>query len=159
MASLNEFLAVRHRALVRALAETRHRLSSIEEEIEQIERAAEAANISLEISEVGRRSKAIAFSSQSKLPQTMKEAAVEALKDEASGMTTNDILKVVNDKLGTNYPRSSLSPQLSRLKGDGILYREGDRWILAPDRNLAANSPSLNENGASEDAPDPTDRE
>ncbi|MER9373202.1 hypothetical protein [Mesorhizobium sp. M0491] len=134
--------------------ETRRQLSSIEEEIDQIEKAAEAANISLDTSDSSKRTREIDFSSQSKLPRTMKEAATEALKDEPSGMTANDILKIVNAKLGTDYPRSSLSPQLSRLKVDGILYREGDRWILAPDRNLAANSPSLDENGASEDAPD-----
>ncbi len=85
----------------------------------------------------------------------MKEAAVETLKDEGAGMTTNNILKVVNEKLGTSYPRSSLSPQLSRLKSEGIVYREGDRWILLQGRDLAANAPSPNENGASEDAPKP----
>ncbi|MER8636794.1 HTH domain-containing protein [Mesorhizobium sp. M1182] len=82
----------------------------------------------------------------------MKEAAVQVLREATGGLTTNELLEIINNKLGTTFARSSLSPQLSRLKGDGILYREEDgRWILASD-------PSLNENGASEDAPEHADR-
>ncbi|WP_352969022.1 HTH domain-containing protein [Mesorhizobium sp. M0954] len=143
MASLHELLARRHRELIRALAETRRRLASIEEEIDQIERAATAANVNLATSEE---------LAERQAPPTMKEAAVQVLREATGGLTTNELLEIINNKLGTTFARSSLSPQLSRLKGDGILYREEDgRWILASD-------PSLNENGASEDAPEHADR-
>lgn len=144
MASLHEFLARRHRELIRALAETRRRLSSIEEEIDQIERAAAAANVNLVISDE---------MTERQAPSTMKQAAVQALREATGGLTTNELLKIINNELGTTYARSSLSPQLSRLKSDGFVYREEDgRWILASD-------PSLNENGAPEDAPEHADRE
>ncbi|WP_157357851.1 hypothetical protein [Mesorhizobium metallidurans] len=130
----------------------------MEEEIDQIERAAAAANISIETHESSDNSKERTMSSQYKLPNTMKEAAVEALKAANRGMTANEILKIVNDILGTNYPRSSLSPQLSRLKSDGIVYRADDRWVLAT-HDHAAKSSDLNENGASEDAPELAGRE
>ncbi|TPI44503.1 hypothetical protein FJ414_01945 [Mesorhizobium sp. B3-1-6] len=128
MASLNEFLASRHRALLRARAERQRELASIEEEIRQIEKAAQAAEIVIPDEKEMFREKI----ARVRLPTTIKEAAIEALTDEPLGMTANAILKVVNEKLGTDYPRSSLSPQLSRLKGEGVVYREDDRWVLVP---------------------------
>lgn len=123
---------------MRARAERQLELASIEEEIAQIERAAEAANISLIVpdDEHGFTEKSVR--SRIRLPKTIKDAAIEALDEKKLGMTANDILKVVNEKLGTDYPRSSLSPQLSRLKSEGIVYREDDRWVLVPNRNSPA---------------------
>ncbi len=112
---------------MRARAERQRELASIEEEIGQIEKAAQAADIVLPDDKDMFREKI----ARVRLPTTIKEAAIEALADKPFGMTANDILKVVNEKLGTDYPRSSLSPQLSRLKSEGLVYREEDRWVLA----------------------------
>jgi len=45
-------------------------------------------------------------------------------------MTALEILAAINLKFGTDYPRTSLSPQLSRLKADGRIEREGIVWRL-----------------------------
>ncbi|MER9952548.1 hypothetical protein [Mesorhizobium sp. M0047] len=136
MVSLSEFLSPRYRTLKRALEETRRQLASIEDEIRQIESAAAAANIKIDDSAGADQKKITPASADENAPRTMKDAAIEALRGATGGMTTVDILEIVNDKLGTIYPRSSLSPQLSRLKGDGIIYRKDGRWILTHDPNL-----------------------
>ena len=61
---------------------------------------------------------------------SMKEAVVDLLKAHPSGLTANQMLPLVNQKLGTDYTRSSLSPQLSRLKHDGRLVLDGKTWNL-----------------------------
>lgn len=63
--------------------------------------------------------------------KTIKEAVVEVLTDARDGMTALDILAAINQRFETDYPRTSLSPQLSRLKAEGKLEREGMIWSLA----------------------------
>jgi hypothetical protein len=63
---------------------------------------------------------------------TIKEAVLATLSKYHGGLTANTILAEVNLLLGTSYLRTSLSPQLSRLKGDGFIILEGNIWKLAP---------------------------
>ncbi len=61
-----------------------------------------------------------------------KEKIKTALtKEFPNGATANDILKYVNEKWERQIVRSSLSPQLSRLKKEGIITLEDDIWKLA----------------------------
>lgn len=55
---------------------------------------------------------------------------LEILGDHANGMPALDILAALNRRLGTDYPRTSLSPQLSRLKSEGKVTLDGSLWSL-----------------------------
>lgn len=77
--------------------------------------------------------------------KTIKEAVVEILQWEDDGMPAVDILAKLHERFGFDYPRTSLSPQLSRLKAEGMLVREGMNWRLADtsaETNEAADDPS-----------------
>lgn len=56
---------------------------------------------------------------------------MEVLKNKEGGMTALEILAAINLKFSSDYPRTSLSPQLSRLKAEGKLTREGIVWHLS----------------------------
>ena len=81
---------------------------------------------------------ASAMRSAKRAPEvTIKEAVIAILADAGHGMTALEILPAVNARLGIDYPRTSLSPQLSRLKNDGKIERNGHEWSLAPETNKA----------------------
>lgn len=63
---------------------------------------------------------------------TIKKAVLDVLLRHDRPMQTQEILREINQLLETNYPRSSLSPQLSRLKADGKVTHDGTAWALAP---------------------------
>lgn len=48
-----------------------------------------------------------------------------------NGATANDILAYVNERWEREIIRSSLSPQLSRLKKEGVITLDNDVWKLA----------------------------
>jgi len=136
--SLSAFLTHRRVDLLKKIDDCRIELAELEKELSEIETAGFALNLSFEdkdsagSSSMDRIRAFVAHNNSKKNPDmTMKEAALEILKECTGGMTTNDILEVLNEKLRTSYPRSSLSPQLSRLKGDGKIYRESGRWMLS----------------------------
>ncbi len=65
---------------------------------------------------------------------TIMEAILAALDHKSEGMTAQEILTDINDKyFGGSLLRTSLSPQLSRLKDrDKKIELKGDRWIKLP---------------------------
>jgi hypothetical protein len=63
--------------------------------------------------------------------KTIKEAVIDVLTDAGRGLMAIDILAAINKRFEMDYPRTSLSPQLSRLKSEGKLEREGMVWSLA----------------------------
>jgi len=64
---------------------------------------------------------------------TIKQAVLEALKHKPEGMTALEILSEINTRyFGGEILRTSLSPQLSRLKdNDRKIILRGNRWHLA----------------------------
>lgn len=66
---------------------------------------------------------------------TIMEAVLEALKDYPNGMTALEILAEINTRyFGGRIVRSSLSPQLSRLKDrHKKIELRGNRWFLLPE--------------------------
>ena len=111
-------------------------LSSIEAELAAVRRSASIAGVDLEVIEEAAAEKhpphSVSSNVSTRAPaeKTIKEATVEILKEATGGLTAKELLRVMRDRYGLDYPRSSLSPQLSRLKGDGILAREDGRWLL-----------------------------
>jgi hypothetical protein len=67
---------------------------------------------------------------------TIKQAVIEVLKDHSEGMTALEILAEINTRyFGGSIIRSSLSPQLSRLKNDdGKIDLKGNKWFLLPEQ-------------------------
>lgn len=64
---------------------------------------------------------------------TIKQMIVDVLRDQPDGADAFKILDLIHAKHGQAIPRSSISPQLSRLKKfDGVLDLRGDKWRLRP---------------------------
>ncbi|GGA50764.1 hypothetical protein GCM10011385_00010 [Nitratireductor aestuarii] len=61
---------------------------------------------------------------------TIKDFVVQVLSDSPNGMVAMDILAAINEQFQKNYDRPSLSPQLSRLRQDGVLGLRGPVWYL-----------------------------
>jgi hypothetical protein len=118
-------------------AELQAGLAAVAEERASLNRAAAAANIATQPVQLpswlttpapppGRR--------RAMSERSMKDAVVAVLREAGQPLTALDILPTVNAKLGTDYPRTSLSPQLSRLKSEGrIIKAEGNFWRLPDD--------------------------
>lgn len=72
----------------------------------------------------------------SKKGPTIMQAVIEVLKSKPDGMTAQEILAEINENYfdGT-VARTSLSPQLSRLKDrDKKIELKGTRWFLLPEQ-------------------------
>lgn len=84
--------------------------------------------------------------------KTIKEAVLEVLREHRRGMTALEILPAINARLGVDYPRTSLSPQLSRLKNERKLERNGVIWSL-PQPKRALDLGGLDDTPESEPTP------
>ncbi|GLQ22754.1 hypothetical protein GCM10007853_06280 [Algimonas ampicilliniresistens] len=63
--------------------------------------------------------------------RSIKQMVRLVLTDFPDGLIALDILSKINERFGKSFPRTSLSPQLSRLKQSGDIYKDGKRWVLA----------------------------
>lgn len=61
---------------------------------------------------------------------TIKDMARELLAEAPDGATSGQILVAIKAKYGRDVDRTSLSPQLSRLKESGDVVLNGERWFL-----------------------------
>ncbi len=133
--TLTDFISNRLTELRAREKPLRQELEDIVREIEQLQRAADGAGILVDglapIATVPAAAHTSAFTRRSVPEKTIKEAVLAVLKESTTGLTALDILDRINAHLGVNYPRTSLSPQLSRLKADGLLRREGNIWSKA----------------------------
>lgn len=136
METLGEFIWKRLQDLTVREAEARALLDEIHKEREQLRRAALAAGIETDTApkqatapksyEEARPSATIR-----KAPSIpLKQAALIVLEESGKPMHATDILAAINKKLDSDVPRTSLSPQLSRLKDDNLLELEGRIWRL-----------------------------
>ena len=60
----------------------------------------------------------------------IKRLVLDVLESHPIGLKANSILAKINSKSSKPYLRTSLSPQLSRLKEDGYIMLEGKIWRL-----------------------------
>jgi hypothetical protein len=67
---------------------------------------------------------------------TIMQAVLEVLREHPDGMTALEILAEINTRyFGGRIERTSLSPQLSRLKDrDGKIDLRGSKWLLLPEQ-------------------------
>jgi hypothetical protein len=130
--TLHDFLPLRFAELSQITARLRERLHRAEAEIDQLKVAAKAIGINLEENNERAPQKAeIKIAETPIINITMKEAALRILNDFDNGLTASEIVEEMKSRFGMTYPRSSLSPQLSRLKHDGLLQQSGSRWLLS----------------------------
>jgi hypothetical protein len=62
----------------------------------------------------------------------IKRAILKTLENAPEGMDALTIVFTINCRAGSNFARTSVSPQLSRLKKDGFVIVTGKVWKLAP---------------------------
>ena len=63
---------------------------------------------------------------------TIKQMVLVVLEEHSAGLTALEILKLINERYETDYPRTSLSPQLSRLFQAGQIHKRGKTWLMGP---------------------------
>ena len=144
MERLPEYLRLRREELEAQAEPLRVQLKVIEDEIVQLnrisgfigERITTMAVATGSFSVVGSQVQAIRTRRPSET--SMRTAVLSVLAKNDGGLTARDLLPLVNDRLGTDYPRSSLSPQLSRLKADNVIGRDGMVWRLVARKDEAA---------------------
>jgi hypothetical protein len=74
---------------------------------------------------------ALGTDSSSSAIKTIKEMIRDALKSSPVGLTSTEILIKINDIGLRHIERTSLSPQLSRMKEDGEVTLRDNFWFLA----------------------------
>lgn len=62
---------------------------------------------------------------------TIKEMARDVLSHQPNGLNSSGILDGIKKTFGRDVERTSLSPQLSRLKDEGELAFDGEVWFTA----------------------------
>ena len=64
-------------------------------------------------------------------PITIKGMILKVLEQENSPLTAIEILNLINTRFNKDLERTSLSPQLSRLKEEGSVSYDSKYWTLA----------------------------
>lgn len=85
---------------------------------------------------------------------TFKDMIKTVLKEKGSGAEALELIDLIEDRFGQKIKRTSISPQLSRLKADGELTLIGKEWWLTGDLaageiNTGNNKPSAETEGLS----------
>ena len=63
---------------------------------------------------------------------TIKDRIVEVLREHPAGGSVEEVIAWIIEAQGVTIPRSSLSPQISRLKTEGVvIFNEDKNWQLA----------------------------
>lgn len=80
---------------------------------------------------------------------TLQDMILEVLKREKSGLTAIQILEKIEEKFEKQVPRSSLSPQLSRLRAKEVIALNAGLWEVIH-RELELESDQTRDNVQSE---------
>lgn len=68
---------------------------------------------------------------------TIQTMAVAVLTNRPKGANAVEIVGLIQERFGADVPRTSLSPQLSRLKKDGKLTMRAKTWRLVANKDEA----------------------
>jgi hypothetical protein len=120
------------------IARRRQEITVAEEALKEQLRAVVA-----ERSRLARAATAITGTKERRQPRgVIKRAVLELLEQNPDGMDALTILVTINYRLGSNFERTSLSPQLSRLKEDGFVSLDRKIWKLAATTSAHEISPA-----------------
>lgn len=136
--NVREYLAERERQLEAEVSRLKATLGPIEAELADVKKARDALGLppSSQAAIVTEAFVKVALAAAG-LPQrpSMKEMTVAALRRHFSlGATAKELIRYFASAWGQTVERSSLSPQLSRLKAEGVVQLVGKHWILSPDQ-------------------------
>lgn len=144
MTSLDQFIRARRAELIAELTELDRRRARIHAELaglDAAEAAAEAAaaaalqqDAALIATEDEPSELHMVSATQQRTPirkGSIKEKVLAVLADNPAGADAHTILTLIQERFNENIPRPSLSPQLSRLKGEGWVTLNGKVWSLA----------------------------
>jgi len=136
--SLTAFITRKRQELEKEEAPLKERLAEIQLERSQLTKAAIAAGIEPK-PETGSEPKR-----RGPRPRqgTIKDIVVKILSDGGQGLTAINLLAELNHRNGTTLMRSSLSPQLSRLKDEGLICLTGNYWHLPGQPPINTNTPN-----------------
>lgn len=148
METLADFVWRRMKELTVLEAEVRAQLDALNAERDQLRRAALAAGFEADAAPEQERPRIEKAQEPQrvnpvvrKIPSvTLKQAVLIVLGETRKAMPASDILDAINRRFNADFPRTSLSPQLSRLKGDELLALDGQNWTLTEAGNAAAES-------------------
>jgi hypothetical protein len=136
MNKLKDFLSRRRKELAAALAplmdERAHldaKIHGLRRELTEIDQAAKAIGL-----EEAKSETRLLAEHRKAPPLTIKEAVLAVLREDENGLTALDILAKINRRFGLGIIRTSLSPQLSRLKRDRKIANEGTLWRAVPQK-------------------------
>lgn len=138
MSAIREFIRQRKSEIMRQLTELKDELGELE--------AAESALSTVKYGHVSKPQEGRPPSDQGNIADekvvgpravpdsvpkpTIKEMVLEILAVRPKGATAQEIVKFIADRFGQQIERSSLSPQLSRLKHEGRVVLSGRVWSL-----------------------------
>lgn len=139
MTSVRDFLRAKRAELQAELGPVELKLSALRRELAEVERAEKALGpVGVDEAFEMIFQRPIHTPANGVLKEgTIKDFVVRVLSDKPDGLVAVDILARINKRFGTKYPRTSLSPQLSRLKNEGVLERHGVVWRLAKEKGSA----------------------
>lgn len=137
--TLYDFIQRRRGELTAQRAPLLAQVEAIDTELRQLDAAEEGMKRSQALQAAVDRVKSVGAATLiAQLPAraprgAIKRAVVRTLEQHPDGLDAMSILREINSRDGTEYERTSLSPQLSRLKADGIVALEGNVWRLIRD--------------------------
>jgi hypothetical protein len=137
MAKLQDFIPERAAELERLLDPLRRQQEEIAEKIRAYEsELGELQNAAKAIGIVNRLHKPLGITRKATPPLSIKEAVIEVLRDYPDGLIALDILAKINERFSMKLVRTSLSPQLSRLKQyDHKIEYDAGVWRLVAPKN------------------------
>jgi hypothetical protein len=115
------------------------KIQKLRMELAEIDQAAKAIGVSHQTAEVQLTAE------RRKTPTpTIKQAVLSILAEHPSGLTALDILALINRRFDLAIVRTSLSPQLSRLKQDHEIENDGSLWRIIEQKKARPNEPGSN---------------
>jgi hypothetical protein len=140
--TLSDFIARRRRELDAAEAALNEQLRAITVErakLQQAELAASKPGVTgAELEPSWRRRKS------GIKPNTIMDDIIKLLGKHRDGLIALDILRLLNENRDKKIRRTSLSPQLSRLKQSGYIELQGSTWRLSTPPELKEDDDDAN---------------
>lgn len=135
-------LVARERELLQSLSEARAQIDHLFRERDEVVKAASA--LGLEFPRAVTREQAP--ESTVAIPErlSLQAMALKVIEDVPDGLSARDVLSRLNRRFNVSFPRTSLSPQLSRLKRARRVVLRGGLWTAArPRDDKGPNAPTF----------------
>lgn len=126
-------LVARERELLQSLNDARSQLDRLFAERSEVVKAASALGLEFPPAVTREPSAEVALVSQERL--SLQAMALKVIEEAPEGLSARDVLSRLNRRFNVSFPRTSLSPQLSRLKRAKRVVLRGGLWTAARPRD------------------------